>query len=199
MSAARDKVIGSTIRNTAEMPPMATEIQPINSADVAPVVRVALVVLEGPVARVALVVPEDPVARVASVGLEGPAARVASAVPEDPVARVASVGLESPVARAGLVVSESPAVPVVLVVPVAAALEHGQVAALERELAQAAAVPVANHPRARLAVPLRIKSVTARHRRDRVPAPRVEDSAAAVETTREQVAAEAVTAWEAAE
>jgi hypothetical protein len=37
-SAARDKVIGSTIRNTAEMPPMATEIRPINTADAVPVV-----------------------------------------------------------------------------------------------------------------------------------------------------------------
>ena len=33
MSAARDKVIGSIMRSTGEMPPMATEIPPINSAD----------------------------------------------------------------------------------------------------------------------------------------------------------------------
>src|SRR5438093_8033773 len=46
MSVARDKVIGSTIRNTAGMPPTATEIRPINSADVAPPARVALVVPE---------------------------------------------------------------------------------------------------------------------------------------------------------
>src|SRR5436309_8696781 len=63
-SAARDRVIGSTIRNTAEMLRMETGKQPINSGDVAPVapvvpaVRVALVVLESPAARVASVVPE---------------------------------------------------------------------------------------------------------------------------------------------
>jgi len=54
MSAARDKVIGSTIRNTAEMHPMGTGKQPISSADVAPVAPVV------PVVRVALVVPENP-------------------------------------------------------------------------------------------------------------------------------------------
>ena len=82
---------------------------------------------------------------------------------------------------------ESPGVPVALaLVPVAA---------LERELVRVEAVP----ERAQLAVPLRIKWVTARPRRGRVPAPRVEDSAAAAETTREQVAAEAAKAWAAAE
>ena len=61
---------------------MATEIRPINSADVvrvAPVVRAALVVPEDPVelaVRVALAVPEDPVV---------PAVRVALVVSEDPV------------------------------------------------------------------------------------------------------------------
>ena len=92
MPAARDKVIGSTIRNTAEMLRMETGKQPINSADVAPVVRVALVV------PAALVASEDRV------------------VPEDPVVR------ENPAVRAALVVSESPAVPVALelqTVPVA--------------------------------------------------------------------------------
>src|SRR5436189_2132739 len=70
MSAARDKVIGSTIRNTAEMLHMETGKRRINSADVAlvapvapvvPVVRVALAVSEDPAVRAALVVPEDPV------------------------------------------------------------------------------------------------------------------------------------------
>jgi hypothetical protein len=51
-SAARDRVIGSTIRNTAGMLRMETDKQPINSADVAPA---------APVVRVALVGPEDPV------------------------------------------------------------------------------------------------------------------------------------------
>src|SRR5206468_99722 len=54
MSAARDKVIGSTIRNTAEMPPMETGKQPISSADVPPVAPVV------PVVRVALVVAGRP-------------------------------------------------------------------------------------------------------------------------------------------
>src|SRR6266536_6564685 len=44
MSAARDKVIGSTIRNTAEMLHMETGKRRINSADVAPVAPVAPVV-----------------------------------------------------------------------------------------------------------------------------------------------------------
>src|SRR6266480_4348644 len=58
MSAARDKVIGSTIRNTAEMLRMETGKRRINSADVAPVAPVASVVPEDPVA---LAVPENPV------------------------------------------------------------------------------------------------------------------------------------------
>src|SRR6266550_1397823 len=64
MSAARDKVIGSTIRNTAEMLRMETGKRRINSADVAPVapvvpvVRVASVVLENPVVQAVL---ENPV------------------------------------------------------------------------------------------------------------------------------------------
>jgi len=65
----------------------------------------------------------------------------------------------------------------------AAELEHGPVAGPERD-------PVA--------VPRRTKSVTAAHHRGLVPAPRVEDSAAAAETTRVPVAAEVGTAWEAA-
>src|SRR5205809_2381171 len=72
MSAARDKVIGSTIRNTAEMLRMETGKRRINSADVAPVAPVAQVV---PVVRVASVVPEDPVVQVALVVPENPAVR----------------------------------------------------------------------------------------------------------------------------
>src|SRR6266566_7810683 len=52
MSAARDKVIGSTMRNTAEMHPTETGKQPISSADVAPVVPVARVVPEDPLVPV---------------------------------------------------------------------------------------------------------------------------------------------------
>src|SRR6266516_3667666 len=162
------------MHNTGEMPPMGTGRQPISSADVAPVVRVARVV------------PEDPVVRVA---LESPVARVALVVPVDPVVPVALVVPESPVVPVALVVPENPVVPAVLVVPGNPAvpeLETGPVAALELVLVQ-------------VAVALRTKSAIAAHRPDLVPAPRVEDSAAAVaETTREPVAAEVGTAWEAA-
>src|SRR6266550_3579667 len=121
------------MHNTGEMPPMGTGRQPISSADVAPVVRVARVVPEAPVVPVALVVPENPVVPVALV------------VPENPVV------------PAVLVVPGNPAVP---------ELETGPVAALELVLVQ-------------VAVALRTKSAIAAHRPDLVPAPRVEDSAAA--------------------
>jgi len=58
MSAARDKVIGNTIRNTAEMHRMGTGKQRTNSGVRARVGQVAPVV---PAVRVALVVSEDPV------------------------------------------------------------------------------------------------------------------------------------------
>ena len=61
-------VSGSTIRSTVEMLPMEIEGRPTNLADVAPVVRVALVVPEDPVelaVQGALVVPEDPAVPVA--------------------------------------------------------------------------------------------------------------------------------------
>ena len=76
-------------------------------------------------------------------------------------------------------------------VRVAVELEHDQVAAV-REL---------GHPRVQLAVAPKTKSVTAAHRPDLVPLlEAVEDlAAAAAETTREPVAAEAVIAWEVAE
>jgi len=189
MSAARDKVIGSTIRNTAEMLRMETGKRRINSADVAPGAQVAPVV---PVVRVASVVPEDLVVPAALVVPEDPAVLVALVVPENPAVRVASVVPEDPVVR---VVQESPAVPVALeqelnrvegpeLVQVAVELARGQVEAVpEPDL---------------VAVLLRTKSVTAAHHRGLVPAPRVEDSAAAAETTRVPVAAEVGTAWEAA-
>lgn len=70
----------------------------------------------------------------------------------------------------------------------------------EPETVQVEGVPVRNHLHARLAVPLRTKWVIAVHHRGRVPLLTVEDLAAeVVETTLEQAAAEAVTAWEAAE
>ena len=91
------------------------------------------------------------------------------------------------VVRAALVVSESPAVPVALVVALVA---------VELELVRAAAALARGHPRARLAVALRTKSVIAAHRPDLVPLLEAgEDLAVAVvETTREPAVAEAVIA-----
>ena len=84
-------------------------------------------------------------------------------------------------------------------VPVAAELEHDPVV-VELELVQVEAVLAPSHRRAQLAAALRTKSVIAAHRRGLVPLLAVEDSAAAaVETTREPVAVEAVIAWEAAD
>ena len=169
---------------------MATEILPINSADAVRVVQVALVVSEDPAVQAALVVPEDPAVPVAQAALVVSEDPVAPAVPEglgepavpeglgEPAVRAALVvpeDLGEPAVRAALVVSESPAVPV--------ALARG-------------------HPRARLAVALRTKSVIAAHRPDLV-VPLLEAgedlAVAVVETTREPAAAEAAPAWEAAD
>ena len=146
------------------------------AALVVPAVRVALVVSEDPVEQVALVESEDPVE---PAGQESPAAQVALVVSEDPAELVA---LEGP---AELVVLESPAEPVVP----------------ERELVQVEAVPAREHPRARPAVALRTRSVTAAHRPGLVRLlEAAEDLVAAVaETTRERAAAEVVIAWEVAE
>jgi len=191
MSIARDKVIGSTIHNTAEMRRMETGKLRISTADVVPVVRVALVVPEDSVVRVALAVPEDPVVQVALVAPENPVAQVALAVPEDPVAQVALVVPENPGVRVALVAPENPGVPAALELELARA-----VAELER--GPEAEEPVPNQPRARLAVPLRIKSVTGPRRHGQVLLRTVEDLAAVVAViTLEPVAAEAVTAWEA--
>ena len=187
---------------------MVTEILLINLADVVRVVQAALVVPDDPVelaVQVALVVPDDPVelaVRAALVVPDDPvelAVQAALVVPDDPVALVVQAALVVPenpvelVVQAALVVPESPAVRGVLVVSENPAVP----VALERELDQVEAVP--RHRPAQLAVPLRTKWVTARPRRGRVPEPRVEDSAAAAETTREPVAAEAAKAWAAAE
>jgi len=111
---------------------------------------------------------------------------------------------EDPAVQAARVVSEDPAVQaareLARVQAAGPELERDPVVALERELDQVAVVLVRGHPRAQLAVvALRTKSATAAHPHDLVPAPRVEDSAAAAETTREPAAAEAVIAWAAEE
>jgi len=132
------------------------------------------------------VVSEGPVEPAVQVGLvvsEGPAALVALVVPEDPVALVVP---EDPVERA---VQES---------PVALERELAQVV-VELEHVQVVPVLVQGHPRVRLVVALRTKSVTAAHPHDLVPLlEAAEDLAAAAETTRVPVAAEVGTAWEAA-
>jgi hypothetical protein len=67
------------------------------------------------------------------------------------------------------------------------------------ETVQVEAVPVRSHLRARLAVLLRIKSVTGPRRHDQVLLLMVEDLAVeVVETTRDPAVTEAAKAWEAA-
>jgi len=187
MSAARDKVIGSTIRNTAEMLRMETGKQPISLADVAPVAPVV------PVVRVALVVSEDPA--VSAVR----AASVVSESPAEPAARERElVQVEPELERDPVVGLELEHDPVVgLEQVVALELEHDPVVALEQVHGQVVGlVPLI----AQLAVALRTKSVTAAHRPDLVPLLEAEEDLAAVaETTREPAAAEAVIAWEVAE
>jgi hypothetical protein len=80
---------------------------------------------------------------------------------------------------------------------VVAELERDQAAA-EPELGQAGALVVLGHPRGRLAVVPRTKSVTAAHRRG-LPLLAAEDLAAAVETLLVRVVAGAAAAWEAAD
>ena len=76
--------------------------------------------------------------------------------------------------------------------PVAVELEHGPVAAA-LELSRVEGLGLVQ-----VAVAPRTKWVTAAHHRGLVAVPRVEDLAAAAETTRVPVAAEVGTAWEAA-
>ena len=138
-------------------------------------------------------VSEDPVELVALVVSEDPAVQ---AVRELALAQVAVPELE-------LV----QAVPELELVQVEPELERGPVVAeLERELVQVAAEleldPAAVERRlGPVAVALRTKSVTAAHPHDLVLLLEVEEdlAAAVAETTREPVAAEAVTAWAAEE
>jgi len=68
------------------------------------------------------------------------------------------------------------------------------------ETVQVEAVPVRSHLRARLAVPLRIKSVTGPRHHDQVLLLTVEDLAVeVVETTRDPAVTEAATVWAAAD
>ena len=144
-----------------------------------------------------------------SLAGRGLAARVVGSrvlAPEDPVVPAVPAALvvpEDPVVPAALVVLESPAVPenqVVLVVPESPAVRALAIVLAGVQEPETALVEVEAAPeRDKVAVPLRIKSVTAPHRRGLVPVPkRVEDLAAAAETTRDPAATEAATAWVAA-
>jgi len=188
-STVRDKVIGSTIRNTGETHPMGIDKQPISLA-----VRL-LVVAELETAPVAAPAPVIDLAVVRVLGID-PAAEQAlgidpAVVPELELVQVAVRELGHDRAAA-----EQERVPV-------AALQRElvQAEALQRELVQAEALLVPGHPRAQLAAALRTKSVIAAHRPDLVPLLEAgEDLAPAVaETTREPAAAEAVIAWEVAD
>ena len=161
---------GSTTRNTEATLPMATGKRRISSAPM----------------------PAN------SLGAELPIARVASGEPvaqealAELVVRVAQEALAGLVVR---VVQEALAGLVVRVVQEALAELVVQEALVELELSQEEAEqalgPVAVAPRTRSAI--------AAHHRGLVAVPRVEDSAAAAETTRAPVAVEAVRAWEAVE
>ena len=184
-SAARDRVIGSTIRNTGEMHPMGTGKQRISTAarleakaEGGPVLELELVLVQAelehvPVAALELVI--DLV--VVELGLP-----IGLVVEPERAIGLAVAGVVKPtvlVAAAELGLPIGPAV-----VP---ELETAQVVAPELELVQ-------------VAVALRTRSVTAAHRPDLVPLLEAEEDLVAVaETTREPVAAEAAIAWAAAE
>jgi hypothetical protein len=148
-------------------------VQAAPEALVAPAERVVQVALAALAVRVVLA------AQGGQEALAEPAVQAARGAPAELVAQGVVLALGIGLA-AELVVPENP---VELGVP---ELETGPAVAPELALVQ-------------VAVALRTKSVITRPRRDRVAAPRVEDSAAAAETTREPVAAEAVRAWAVAE
>jgi hypothetical protein len=170
--AAKDKVIGSTIRNIAGMHLTGTGKQRISSGVRVLVAQAALVIAQ------AVELEHDPVAAelghdLAVVELE-----------HDPVV----VELEHDLA---VVEPEHD--------PVAVEPEHDPVA-VEPEHDPVEAVLAPGHPLGQPGVVPRTKSVTAAHRRDLVLRLAAEDLAAEVAgTTREPAAAEAVIAWEVAE
>jgi hypothetical protein len=179
--AAKDKVIGSTIRNIAGMRPMGTGKQRISSGVRALVARAALVI-----------------AQAAELGRDP----VAAELEHDPVA--AELGHDLAVVEP----EHDPAVVEPEHDPVAVEPEHDPVAvepehdpvAVEPEHDQAVAELAPGHPPGQPGVVPRTKSVTAAHRRDLVLRLAAEDLAAEVAgTTREPAAAEAVIAWEVAE
>jgi hypothetical protein len=173
--AARGKVIGSTTHNTEEMRLMGTDKPRINS-----VVRALEI---APAAEREI----DPV-----VGRELAIVPVAAEL----VLQVAELVID-------LVAEQELAIVLVAeqelaTVPVAVELEHDQ-EVVELEHDQEAVVRELDHPRARPAVALKTKSVTAAHRRGLLLLTAEDLAAAAAETTRGRAAAEVVIAWEVAE
>ena len=129
----------------------------------------------------------------------------------EPVVRVGLVELgvqavqEALAGLAVLVVQEVSAEPAVQVVREALAEPGAQVArealaglAAQEELAELVAPAVAELGLGQAALLVRPKWVTAPHHRDQVPVLKAEDLAAATETTRAPVVAEAAKAWVAA-
>jgi hypothetical protein len=148
-----------------------------------------------------------------SLGAELVIARVA---PGEPVAQEALAGLAAQVAQEALaelvvlVAQEALAELVVLVAPAELAAQvAGQELAIDQAAAELELVQVvaelepvqgeAELELVRAAVPLRTKSVIAKHHRGLVPVLGAEDLAVEVETTRVPAATEAVVAWEVAE
>jgi hypothetical protein len=137
-------------------------------------------------ARVELVIEAEPPVVVV------PGVRVELVAPEGPVdqevlaALAAQEDLVVPAVRAALVVQENPVVPAAQADPAAPVVPESPV------VQEDPVVPELDP----VAVPLRIKSAIAARHRGLVPVPkRVEDLAAAAETTREQAATEVAAAW----
>jgi hypothetical protein len=137
-------------------------------------------------ARVELVIEAEPAVVVV------PGVRVELVAPEGPVdqevlaALAAQEDLVVPAVRAALVVQENPVVPAAQADPAAPVVPESPV------VQEDPVVPELDP----VAVPLRIKSAIAARHRGLVPVPkRVEDLAAAAETTREQAATEVAAAW----
>jgi len=204
-STARDKGIGSIIRNIAETRRTVIEELRTNSAETRVSNRAVAEELEVVVAPAVLAGSEEPAAQVAQEALEEPAVQVDREALAEPAVQVDQEALEElavQVAReapAGLVVQE--AVPELETGPVAAELELRTVLVAERELEVVQAEePVPNQPHGHLAVPEKTKSVTALHPHGLVPLlVAVVDLVAVAQTMREQAAAEAVIAWEVAD
>ena len=203
MSAAKGKVIGSITRNTEATLRTATEEQRIDlAATLANNREVAIVPAAERELAIVRVVPE----LVAESLAIGQAAVQARAIVPAPVRELVIVQVAELVLAIALVAAVQarvivPAAELVLAIDRAAVQAQAIVRVVgELQHDQVAVVLVLDHLRARLAVPLRTKSVTIAHRPGLVPLPTGGDLAAAVaETTHEPVAAEGVIAWAAAE